>query len=503
MAYASGILLAEYFGLLSAILFCMILAVCSFKYRSARVFLLIGSIACILGCFRYTAYTQISPDDISSFSSRTTEFTGWISQEPEMKNGTLRFVVRCKTIRTGGRTIPVTGSVAVYIHTDALPAVKNSQYGDHLTIREDTYIPLDATNPGQFSYRKYLSRQRIYSACSVWQYQNVNRIDRGIGNPFLAAGIAVRRYMISGIEKAFPEREAGVVAGMVLGTYAYLPDDVYDAFSRTGTLHLLAASGFNCFVLIFFSAPLLKLKKMKPASRNLIMALLVFTYLLVVGMKPSMERATVMACLGLLALPFHRIPKHSNLLFAAGLLILLIRPTELFDVGFQLSFSAVVALVFLMPVAERVFPFYSQIRKIFRESNGWMRKVVLKIAVKSLETVAATLAVTVVTSPIIAYYFNYISTVSIVCNLVMAGTVILIFAAGIVAGIFSFVPFIAAIVGYVGGIFTRFALIVVAFFGNQEWSAIPVASPEPAMIFCYYLMLGFGVYFLRSYIEQR
>ncbi len=501
MAFTSGILLAEFFGLLSAILFCMILAVCSFKYRTARVFLLIGSIACILGCFRYITYTQISPDDISSFSGRTTEFSGWISQEPEMKNGTLRFVLRCKNAQTGGHTVPVTGSVAVYIHTDALPAVKDSQYGDQLTIREDTYIPSDATNPGQFSYQKYLSRQGIYSACSVWQSQNVKRTGTGIGNPFLSAGISIRRYMISGIEKAFPEREAGVVAGMVLGTYAYLPDDVYDAFSRTGTLHLLAASGFNCFVLIFFSAPILRLKKMKPASRNLIMVILVFTYLLVVGMKPSMERAAVMACLGLLALPFHRIPKHSNLLFAAGLLILLIRPTELFDVGFQLSFSAVVALVCLMPVIERLFPLYTRVKKTHRESIGWMRKIVLKIAIKSMETVSATVAVTILTSPIIAYYFNYISTVSIVCNLIMAGTVVFIFGAGAVAGLFSFVPFVAAVAGFVGVCFTRFSLYVIAFFGNQEWCAIPVASPEPAMILCYYLVLGFGLYLLRSYSE--
>jgi len=503
LAFACGILLAEYFGLLSATFLCMVIAVCGIKFRNARLILLLGAAACILGCLRYTTYTQIAPDDISLLSGKTAEFSGWISQEPELKNGMLCFVLRCRNARTGGRTLPVTGSVAVYIHTDALPAVNNCQYGDQLTIREDTYIPSDATNPGQFSYRKYLSRQGIQSACSVWQSRHIKKIGQRVGNPFLAAGIIIRRYMISGIEKVFPQREAGVVAGMVLGTYAYLPDDVYDAFSRTGTLHLLAASGFNCFVLIFFSAPLLKLKKMKPASRNLIMAALVFIYLLVVGMKPSMERAAVMACLGLLALPFRRIPKHSNLLFAAGLLILVLRPTELFDVGFQLSFSAVVALVWLVPEIERFFTFYTKTRESLRETIGWVRKLLLNMAVKSLETVVATLAVTAVTSPIIAYYFNYISTVSILCNLIMAGTVVLIFGAGAVAGLLSFIPFMAVAAGFVGTLFTRFSLLIVAFFGKQEWSAIPIASPEPITVFCYYIMLGLGLCLLRSYSAQK
>ncbi len=142
----------------------------------------------------------------------------------------------------------------------------------------------------------------------------------------IRAALAAKHCLIKSIYRIYPPDAAGVIVGMVFGTYAYLPAERFRDFSRTGTLHLLVASGYNCYVVVFFGGLILKLIRVKPNYRNMVIVVLICAYLVMTGMKPAMLRAAVTTSILLLAVPLRRVPDIKNSFFTAALIILVLSP---------------------------------------------------------------------------------------------------------------------------------------------------------------------------------
>ena len=196
-------------------------------------------------------------------------------------------------------------------------------------------------------------------------------------------------------------------------------------------------------------------------------------------------------------MPLRRVPNLTNLFFTAGLILLAINPSDLFEVGFQLSFVSVGALIYVCPILEKLLALSVRSSRARRKRRKWYMPWIEKAAGGAAAAVVATTAITLVTSPLVAYYFNYFSLVSIPANIATAAIVPLIFVDALLSAVFAPIAAVGQAVGFLGTIVTRMMLAVVDYFGSLSHAAVSVPSPSLLAMLGYYTVLIAGLGYLR------
>ncbi len=499
LAFAAGILLRLYVPLWVCAAVAVLGALVCTRVIQDKPRSTLGILAAVffLGSWRYDVAVRAPTSDISRLISFVSAVQGAVASDPQTTGAHTSFVLLVERAKTFTGWVHATGRVMVNLYADcdsaymrhfavgAKLAGTTLEYGDKIIMRARLYAPSPPTNPFGFSWKNYLSRKGIYTCASISHREQIQNLREQGGNALVRLVLRGRRALVDAIHRVYPSPENSVIAGMILGTYAYLPTDVLRDFCRTGTLHLLAASGYNCWILVFLLNPLLRWIKILPKWRWVaIIAALIF-YVLAVGGKPSLVRAAVMASLGLLARFLKRAPDAKNLFFVAATVILAIEPSDLFDIGFQLSFLAVWGIINISPMLGAVKMLRSAGIVGLNAPRG--RKstslLVRKILAGLGATAIATVSVMLVTAPVIAYYFNYVSLVALPANLAVELTVPLVFGAGLLS------PVATEVLSYAGTAVTRIMLQVVSYLADLRFSALSVPSPPVLAIGGYYLLL--------------
>ncbi len=505
-AFAVGILLAELLGWASCVLFALCTAILGliFLGSNSRTAVVLLSLMLLSGGLRYAADRRIAPDDISRFVDRISAVEGTVASDITGSRQAARFVLSATRAKCPEGWQNVSGRLmtAVYCGQES---IGESTYGDRLRIRVRPYLPPEQTNPGQFSYKTYLARHGVYACASVREEADLELLRSSRARGLRAMPGRAKKSLLHSISHIHPPRQASVISGIVLGSYAFVDGEIRTDFERTGTLHVLAASGYNCFVIIFLASPVLAWLWIPAMQRRYVIIGLIGFYLLMVGPTPSLVRAGIMATLVLLQAPLRRAAHYPNLLFVAALLVLLVNPSNLFDVGFQLSFLSVGALVYVTPLLETIL---ERLRPLDKATFGWNRPVgriasqarKVNAWVKSTlaATAVATIAVSLVTAPVVAYYFNYLSLTSLPANLVVALTTPIIFLDSFLSPVLSLLPGVAHHAGWIGTGATTTMLWSLDYLGAMRYSSVPVQSPGVPAIAGYYIMLCAGAGYVRS-----
>src|SRR5438046_2500865 len=155
----------------------------------------------------------------------------------------------------------------------------------------------------------------------------------------------IKRASVAAISQALPRASAALLAGLLLGERTALPPELDEGFRRAGVYHVLAVSGFNVVLLAAAVLALCRLARVGRRVSAVAAIVVVVGFAAVVGPEPSVLRAVVMAVLVLAALLLEREASVTNSLALAALAILAIRPGDLLDPGFQLSFAATAGIV--------------------------------------------------------------------------------------------------------------------------------------------------------------
>jgi competence protein ComEC len=195
-------------------------------------------------------------------------------------------------------------------------------------------------NPGGFDYRQHLERHGILVVGTV-------RADRVtvLDDPGPTWPVKIRRAAREGIAQALPPASAALLAGLLLGERTALPPETDTAFRRAGVYHVLAVSGFNVALIAGATFALLSLVRLPRRVAAAVAIVVVAGFAAVVGFQPSVLRAAIMATLVLGALLLEREASVLNSLALAAIVILALRPGDLHDPGFQLSFAASAGIV--------------------------------------------------------------------------------------------------------------------------------------------------------------
>lgn len=528
-AFVVGIVLSGVGGVpfavgLSALAFGCLCAMIRGAFGIAALF----TIAAV-SMLRYDTHMILPRDDVSKFlRTRTTGVIGRVVSDVDLRPDRARFPISVSSVETGGRWIQASGRLMVtYYRPDDIPDWRAPVYGDVLRIRARISRPSTASNSGSFSWRDYLSRQRIHAVTYVRSTKQVTRLANRAPNLLAVLAIRARERLARTVAASMPADEAAVVTGMALGTYTALPDRLLSNFQKTGTLHLLAASGFNCAVLVaVFGFVLTRIRIPRRLIHPTLIMILVF-YMLMVGAKPSIVRATVMATMLLMGAVFRRPGDSINLLFAAVVIILAINPADIFDIGFQLSFAAVLALIIvlgslddivrqwrLMPKAEKYRPDSWHKAVLFISGETWLgmyrrrvwdlpTRAAMFLTREGWQGLTATAAATMGTLPLSAHYFNQLSIVSVVVNAIVAATVLPIFVIGLLLPMLSWVPVLGDALSFTGTQITRFALSSINWFGEIPNSCLSIRSPGFLGIAGYYILLAAALKYVYSKLPTR
>ncbi len=261
------------------------------------------------------------------------------------------FELQVQTVQIQGQKRSSSGKVRVELYADEAP-----RYGDLVRIRGKLHAAYDGQGKEGFSYRRYLQEQGIYWIMSVGRSGEVEVLAHGQGNAFIGQALRSRKRMIDVFYRYLEPREAGFVAALVLGDRSGMPRDLKEIFIRTGTAHILAISGMNMSIVaavFFFIVRLLPLPRWMPF---LVTVIGLFAYAFLSGWSASVVRACIMSSVILSSFAFEEESDALNSLGVAGLLLLSADPKNLFDIGFQLSFTAVAGILLLYDLCRRSLP---------------------------------------------------------------------------------------------------------------------------------------------------
>lgn len=335
-------------------------------------------------------------------------------------------------------------------------------------------------NPYQFDYKDYLRKQAIYHQIRA-THNAILRVDNP-STTLLGLASNAREHIISKLKKeSFGAEELSVIQALLLGQRDDISESTYNDYKNAGAVHILAVSGLHVGILLlllqFLLSPLECFSKGK-TLKLLLVVLLLWAYAFVAGLSPSIVRAVTMFTFLVYAMHLNRPTNSFNIIALSMLFILLIKPLFLFQVGFQMSYDAVFAIVWVYP----------KLQKFWFPENLVVRKTWQLLSV----SVAAQLGVL----PISLFYFHQFPALFFISNLLIIPFLGLILGMGILIITLSLVnqlpEFLVVIYNWVIGTMNA----VVNWVAKQEGFIIKDIPFDSVQLVLGYIMIISLVVFL-------
>jgi competence protein ComEC len=350
--------------------------------------------------------------------------------------------------------------------------------GNKIQISGSIFKPRNRRNPGEFDYEEYLNRNNISALLSFGKKDSLvlTEYSPDFSNYIFDARLEINRIF----KELNNEVSSAFLKGILLADRGEIDFETRERFVNAGVVHILAVSGLHVgFIVLIF---IVISSRFNIYIRSGITIIGLILFLLITNHPASVFRATIMGVTLIITFLANRKFNSYNALAIAAFIILVIDPSELFNPGFQLSFSAVLSIVAIYPILSRA------IYKLKINSN-LINKVLLFCAVS--------LAAQIGTLPFTILYFNKLSVVALFANLLVIPLVAVIVSTGIVTLIVYAISEWAASVYAAANDFFIFLLhSIVDFAGSSTISHISVFqfSLLDAVIFYFVLIIGFILY---------
>lgn len=264
------------------------------------------------------------------------------------------------------------------------------------------------------------------------------------------------------------DRSVQILKGLLFGDTSTIQEDDYKNFQKSGIIHIFAVSGYNIWLFLYMLNILLFFLHNKRLKTIIIIMLLGF-YSIMSGSTPSVVRAFIMASIILWGRILKREPDHLTSLSLAGIMILILNPLAVMDIGFQLSFISTASIIILSPA----------LRKVWMPVNGRLRDIIV-----------LTLSVQIGMLPVVVYYFNNFPIFSLISNIIIVPLVSLMIILGIMVILLNFIYTGAAFfTGYIIVWITRTILYMTEFIASIPYSNMNMISPGILGIVLYYAIM--------------
>lgn len=409
---------------------------------------------------------------------------GIISKALEEKDKSYKTVVEItQVIDSSNKQQIANGNLLIYIQKDS--ALKHLEIGDEILFKLNSTLVERPKNPGQFDYRNYLEHKSIFQqqyitkdAIILIQKHKalyIKRISDNIG-----------KYVQNILRTYIPKKENFALAdGILLGHRADIDVELYNAFAYTGIMHILSVSGLHVgiiYAMLLFLLSFIKDKNKKiKIAKFIVTFFCIWLFAFVTGLSSACVRAAILFSL----LNFGKLNKEHvsnlNLLAGAALLQILIDPNNVYDIGFQLSYLAMLGL----------FTFYKPIHSIFYSKY--------KLANWTWNLWSASIAAQCFTVPLSIYYFGNFPTYFLFANIfaIPLSAVILWLSVALIP--MSFIPVLAKVIGWLASLVISTFIQLTYFISN-----LPLGKLFNLYISKWQLLLLFiGVFCFTLYLIFR
>jgi competence protein ComEC len=344
-------------------------------------------------------------------------------------------------------------------------------YGQVLTITAKTNIPQET------GIQRFLLGKNIHIYMQVLDYSNNSyNCDwqcysmRGIHN--------MRLWILNRIEQAYPNQVGEFLKGILIGYTDTLPEDIKESFKKTGVSHILAVSGYNMAIIVMLVYQQLMNRQVSRSLSFWITVIVILVFTILTGAEASIMRAGIFAILILTAEQIQRYVGGIRPLILCATLLVIINPFYIaYDIGFQLSFLAVIGLII-----------YGQLFQTYTEGIP---------SLGILPMIGETLFAQILVLPILIYYFGQISIISILANILIVPIIPLAMAWGSLTSLFlNWDIFTYPLI-----ILIQIVLSLNQSVASLSWASIAVPQISGFMVLLIYISLAV-LYYLRQKYNQ-
>ncbi len=414
--------------------------------------------------------------EIAAFNGFTGTITGIVPAEPVLREDRVQIRLDVESVFVNNETLSSSGLVLVEAYGS-----EDIAYGDRVRATG----ALDPPGAGDaFSYADYLGRQGVFT---IMRNAGLEVIGEGAGAPLVVPLLELKQIVRGVIESGLPEPQAGLLTGILLGDERGISSELEAAFDRVGASHVIAISGFN---MVIVSAIVLRMFSSAAGERNSVASicaiLVVAMYSLFVGASPGILRAALMSGLLIIGNQLRRRTFLPTSLACAALALSFLDPNVLLDIGFQLSFFAVLGLgLFVDPLSARFEALLESAlpSQIAKPIHSFLN-----------EPLIVSFAAQITILPLTILYFGRLSLVSLPVNLLIVPMQSALLILGFVAvAAYIFAPVIGTLFFWAELVCLSWTIAVVRAFAQFEFAEVLVDLDGRLIQLYYLLLIGFAM----------
>jgi len=454
-----------------------------------KIFLLsLFTLLFALGIIRYEIRDYIPLDTTLEHSvDKTVSLTGIISDEPQKKESGTTLIVDLKDLSGASSSIPVSGKTLLN-----MGLYPEFQYGDMINIRGKLEKPKNFSSVSEtdasssfankdFDYISYLAKDDIFYTISFAQ---VSLISGGHGNSLKTILLKIKNAFTGNIDRVIPEPEASLFAGIELGAKSSMDKETINAFRTAGLSHIIALSGYNITIVAEAIMSVLSfLPRMAGLSTGVVGIIL---FVIMSGSTSTAVRAGIMSLIVILAQMTRRDYQVGRALAIAAILMILVNPKILvFDISFQLSFVATVAIIYVAPILKNRFVWVTE-----------------KYGLRDI--VASTIAAQILVLPLILYQMGQLSLVALPANILVLAFIPTTMFFGFLAGMLGFLwtplslPF-----SWITFAFLFYIIHITYFFADLPFSSVFISWFSATCMTISYLCITVWILYERKRIPNN
>jgi competence protein ComEC len=348
-------------------------------------------------------------------------------------------------------------------------------YGDIISVEGKLKKPFSTTSFLLFDYQKYLARNEIYTILDLSAFEYI----KSKPNIVKKFALAFQQDIIRKIDAYFKKPYADILKSLIIGDKSSLSQDIKNSFSDSGTMHILVVSGLHVGFISIIVLFLLKLIGLSLKKASLLSIPFIFFYAIATGANPPALRAAIMFSCIIFSLSLDREPLIYNSIALSALIILIFQPQQLFSASFQMSYGATIGIVY----------FYRDIFGLFQS----IKSTILRFF---CEVLSVTISVQLILIPVFMYYFDKVSIISFISNVIIVPLTGIILYLGIIFYILTFIFHSAAVLcSVIISLLLNFVLSVTIFLGNLKFASVITSKPSIIQLLLFFLFLFSATYF--------
>lgn len=399
------------------------------SYRKSWLFGIAINILLFAFAYQLTIYktAKFTSTHFSKFVNGRSFVYARLSQSAIEKERSLKMVMDVLAVKNDSGWVRTSGKAMIYLKKDERSLHLN--YGDEIVFSTTFNSIPEPQNPGEFNYKRFLAFHNIFQQASAndinWKSIGINS-----GNSILRYSYSLRDKLLNILRSEnVKDDEYAVGAALMLGYSDKLDAEIISAYSSTGALHVLSVSGLHvAIVYVVFNWLLFFFDKFKHGHiiKAVILILMLWFYSALTGLSPSVLRAAAMFSFIIIAKAFDRYTNIYNTLAASAFLLLALNPYLIMEVGFQLSYIAVIGIVYIQPKISQWF-----------ETDNWLLGQIWTIT-------AVSVAAQIATFPLGLHYFHQFPNYFLLSNFIVIPISTIIIYLGIALFAFAKLSFLAS-----------------------------------------------------------